>query len=45
MREIEKEESKKEWFPHFDASSFLLGGVVGLLFGAGAVFGVSKLNK
>jgi len=42
LREIEAEESKQEWFPHFDPSSFGIGAVVGLAVGAAAAFGFYK---
>jgi len=42
LREIEEEDAKKEWFPHFDLSSFALGGAVGLVVGVGALFALTK---
>jgi len=33
LREIEEEESKQEWFPHFDVSSFGMGAAGGVAFG------------
>jgi len=44
MDKMEEEESKKPWFPNFDATSFGIGSLAGALIVAGLAVAVNKLH-